>query len=107
MSTLVDPENQPALSHLLNQPMSARELISSLKSVGANFFPEEDAGKYVSVTKKRSAVEQEAYRSMALASSGLCFQWSRWNGEVSSYGKVVLRVAERGIGGEIDKVNST
>ena len=69
--------------------------MTALKLVGANFFPGEDAHKYVSMTKKRAMVEQGLYNSMALASCGYGFQWSRWNGEVSP-GKVVVQVAEGG-----------
>lgn len=95
-STLVgpDPTDQPSLSHLLNQPMSAKQLIAALKSVGANFFPEPDAARYVSVTKKRYLIEVAVYRSMALASCAYGFQWSHWNGEVSP-GNIILQVAEK------------
>lgn len=101
-STLIGPEDQPSFSHLLNQTMSAKHLIAALKSVGANFFPEPDAGRYVSVTKKRFLVEVSAYRSMALASCGYGFQWSHWNGEVAP-GNVVLQVAE-GSDGDTEKL---
>ena len=80
--------------------MSAKQLIASLKCMGANFFPAVDAEKYVSVSKKRSATEMALYKSMALASCGWGFQWSRWNCEISP-GKFVLQVAE---GTDEDKV---
>ena len=85
--------DNPSLSHLFNRPMSGRQLRSALKQVGANFFPEPDAGKHVSLTRKRATVEQSLYSSMALASCGYAFQWSRWNAEVST-GKVVVQAAE-------------
>lgn len=80
--------------------MSAKQLIASLKFMGANFFPAVDAEKYVSMTKKRSAVEMALYKSMALSSSGWGFQWSRWNCEIAP-GKFVMQVAE---GNDEDKV---
>lgn len=97
------PKFQSSFAHLLNKPMSARQLMAALKSVGANFFPEEDATKYVSTTKKRRVVELGMYSNMALASCGYAFQWSRWNAEVSP-GKVVVQVAEGG--GEVSPENS-
>ena len=93
MSTLIAPEDQPHLTHLINKPRTAHQLIDSLKKAGSFFFPEPDASKYSSVTKKRSGVEMEGYRSMALASSGYSFCWSRWNSE-APIGKVVIGVAE-------------
>ena len=80
--------------------MSARQLMDSLKHVGANFFPVEDSHKFVSTTKKRGSVEQSVYDSMALASCGYGFQWSKWNTEAST-GKVIVQAAE-GRGGDDD-----
>ncbi len=93
MCTLIGPEDQPHLTNLLNKPKTAHQLICCLKSVGSFFFPESDASRYSSVTKKRSAVEMEGYRSMALASSGYSFCWSHWN-SAAPVGKVVVGVAE-------------
>ena len=73
--------------------MSAKQLIAGLKFVGANFFPEPDANRYVSITKKRFLAEASVYRSMALACCGYGFQWSHWNGEVAP-GNIVVQVAE-------------
>ncbi len=69
--------------------------MNALTKVGANFFPMQDSGKYVKVTKKRTLVEEAAYRGMALASSGYAFMWSQWNSH-TSFGKVVVQVAEGG-----------
>ena len=95
---MVGPDDQSAFSHLLNKPMSSRQLISALSHVGANFFPEPDGGKFVSITKKRGAGEMECYNSMALASCGFGFQWSRFNADTSP-AKVVVQVAEHKLGG--------
>ena len=80
--------------------------MNSLTKVGANFFPEPDASRYVSITKKHHRVEGEVYRSMALCSCGFGFRWSRWNSETST-GTVVVSVAERDCGKEVnvEKVN--
>ena len=87
------PLERPPLTHLLNQPMTTLQLMAALTKTGANFFPEGDAAKYVSITKKHHFVEEQMYRSMALASCGFGFQWSQWNSDVSP-GKVVIRVAK-------------
>lgn len=99
------PEDQTPLAHLLNQPMTPRELKAALSKAGAHFFPEPDASKYVSTVKKRSGVEGVVYRNMSLASSAFGFQWSRWNSECGSTGKVVLQVAEGGGSGDKDQVS--
>ena len=93
VSTLVGPETQPHLSQLLHKPTTVKRLINSLKRVGSHFFPELGVSRFVCVTKKRSSVELETYRNMALASCGFSFRWSRWNSDVSA-AKVVVAVAE-------------
>ena len=92
MSTLIGPVDQPHLSHLINEPMTAQQLKDGLKKAGSYFFPEVDTSTYSSVTKKRSAVEMESYRSMALASSGYSFSWSHWN-STAPIGRVVVGVS--------------
>jgi len=92
VSTLIGPVDQRHLTHLINEPMSVHQLMEALKKAGSHFFPEADADMYYSVNKKRSAVEMESYRSMALTSSWYSFSWSRWN-STAPFGKVVMGVS--------------
>ena len=59
----------------------------------------------VCVCVQHYMVEQSAYQSMALASSGVGFQWSRWNSETERR-QVILQAVQAVISvNELDSID--
>nr|XP_033806747.1 protein CASC1 isoform X2 [Geotrypetes seraphini] len=86
-------EGHEVLPHIKQKWMRPITLKTALKTAGVNFFPEEDADKYVSIIKKNNQVEKAAYEQMALLSPCYHFCWSKWN-TISGCENVVLKVKE-------------
>jgi cancer susceptibility candidate protein 1 len=90
---LLEPSEEPSLSHLLDQPLTGRQLLSALKKSGVNFDPEPDGSKYCSVPDKNSELEVSVYRHIAMAAAAFQFSWSHWNRE-SGRNRYILQCAE-------------
>lgn len=64
----------------IDRPVKVHQLKQLLSSLNLDIFPEVDAGCYVeNVSKKHSAMELHAYKSMAVYCLSHSFTWSVWN----------------------------
>jgi hypothetical protein len=90
--TLLEPSEDSPVSHLIGQPMTACQLLPSLKKCGNNFDPEPDGHKHCSVSDKNQEVEVSVYRHISMAAASFKFSSSHWNNQ-SGHGNFILKCA--------------